>query len=71
MLRRSQDRILKWWDNAYAEAQSQVSERFWIEAHSSLPGGEDKGQDLPDIFWALSHQRWRLKFDQQIPEWEA
>jgi len=71
ILRSAQDRILDWWGGAYIEAPNAVSERFWIEARSSLPGGRAAGQSLSDVFDALCLQRIRLKHDQQVPEWSG
>lgn len=70
-LKNAQDRIMRWWDKAYIEPQDHVNDRFWTEVHSSLPGGEEIGQEFSDIFEALRQQRMRLKYDQQIPEWKA
>ena len=69
ILRSAQDRILDWWGGAYAEAPAPVSDQFWIEAQSSLPGGGAAERSLSDIFDALCLQRMRLKHDQQVPEW--
>ena len=46
-----------------------VSERFWLEATSSLPTVRTDKQQLNDVFDAVCFQRIRLKHDQQVPEW--
>ena len=70
-LRKSQDRIMRWWDSAYTCAPGPMCDRFWVEARSTLPGGNQTGKKLPDVFDALMQQRMRLKHDQQIPEWSV
>ena len=67
----AQQRILDWWNNAYTTAPDTLSNRFWIEARSSLPGRMNNDKYLPDVFGALLQQRLRLSLDQQIPEWEV
>ena len=69
LLRSAQDRVLNWWGPAYVEGVPAISDRFWIEAHSSLPGIHIEKGTLDDIFDAVCLQRMRLKHDQQVPEW--
>ena len=69
LLRSAQDRVLNWWGPAYVEAEPAISDRFWLEAHSSLPSVHAGKETLDDIFDAVCLQRIRLKHDQQIPEW--
>ena len=69
LLRSAQDRVLNWWGSAYVGGMTTISDRFWLEANSSLPAiRSDKGT-LGDIFDAVCLQRIRLKHDQQVPEW--
>ena len=37
LLRSAQDRVLEWWGSAYVGGMPAVSDRFWLEANSSLP----------------------------------
>ena len=69
LLRSAQDRVLNWWGPAYVEAEPAISDRFWLEAHSSLPSVHTGKGTLDDIFNAVCLQRIRLKHDQQVPEW--
>ena len=69
LLRSAEDRMINWWEAAYTDDPSVVSERFWLEATSSLPKVRSSGSTLNDIFDALCFQRMRLKHDQQVPEW--
>ena len=69
LLRSAQDRVLNWWEPAYVEGVPAISDRFWLEANSSLPGINAEEGTLDDIFDALCLQRMRLKYDQQVPEW--
>ncbi len=69
LLRSAQDRVLNWWGPAYEEGVPAISDRFWLEANSSLPGIHAAKGALDDIFDAVCLQRMRLKYDQQVPEW--
>ena len=69
LLRSAQDRVLNWWGPAYVEGVSAISDRFWLEANSSLPGAHTEKGTLDEIFDAVCLQRMRLKQDQQVPEW--
>ncbi len=69
LLRSAQDRVLNWWGPAYAEGVPAISDRFWLEANSSLPGIHAAKGNLDDVFDAVCLQRMRLKCDQQVPEW--
>ena len=69
LLRSAQDRIIDWWETAYADDRPVVSERFWLEAKSSLPSVNSGENTLNDLFDAVCLQRMRLKHDQQVPEW--
>lgn len=69
LLRSAQDRVLNWWGTAYVEGVPAISDRFWLEANSSLPGVQTGKATLDDVFDAVCLQRMRLKRDQQVPEW--
>ena len=69
LLRHAQDRVTCWWQSAYIEDYPVVSDRFWLEARSSLPRVTTGDCTLEDIFDAVCFQRMRLKHDQQVPEW--
>jgi 2-polyprenyl-3-methyl-5-hydroxy-6-metoxy-1,4-benzoquinol methylase len=65
----ARNRILDWWEHAYLE--SELRERFLMEASSSLPKLVE-GEPAPEeIYTAMLHQRARLKADQQLVEWSA
>lgn len=69
LLRSAQDRVVNWWGSAYVEGMPAISDRFWLEANSSLPGAHTENGSLDDIFDAVCLRRIRLKHDQQVPEW--
>lgn len=70
ILRAAQDRIEKWWERAYLQADNPIlPERFRIEARASLPIVGRENFKLDDVFVGLTVQRLRLKPDQQVPEW--
>jgi len=71
LLQLARDRVLGWWESAYVKNLPTVSERFWLEAMSSLPTVNADKQRLSDVFDALCFQRIRLKHDQQVPEWDG
>ena len=48
LLRASRNRIISWWEAAYIQDQSSLSERFWLEAASSLPGVKAQTDSLND-----------------------
>ena len=64
--------IKAWWDDAYlTSCNANLSQRFELEAKSTLPGivqFENK-MNLANLFQAVNTQRIRLRHDQQIPEW--
>lgn len=64
--------IQSWWDDAYlTSSNTTLSQRFELEAKSTLPGivqFENK-MNLANLFEAVNTQRIRLRHDQQIPEW--
>ncbi len=69
LLRSAQDRVLNWWGSAYVDGMPAISDRFWLEANSSLPSIHTGKGTLDDVFDAVCLQRIRLKHDQQVPEW--
>lgn len=69
LLQSARDRVLNWWESAYVNDLPIVSERFWLEATSSLPIADVDEKRLDDVFDAVCVQRIRLKDDQQVPEW--
>ncbi|MYA60445.1 MAG: methyltransferase domain-containing protein [Chloroflexi bacterium] len=69
ILQSARDRVLNWWESAYVKDLPVVSERFWLEAKSSLPTVNSDEKRLDDVFDAVCFQRIRLKDDQQVPEW--
>ena len=71
LLQCAQDRVINWWEAAYVDNVSIISERFWLEAKSSLPSVNADDDTLNDIFDAICLQRMRLKHDQQVPEWSG
>ena len=71
LLRSAQDRVIYWWGAAYVDNSPIVSERFWLEAKSSLPSVNAGDDTLNDIFDAVCLQGMRLKHDQQVPEWSG
>ena len=71
LLQSARDRVLSWWESAYVRDLPTVSERFWLEATSSLPTVNADKKRLNDIFDAVCFQRLRLKHDQQVPEWRG
>ena len=70
LLRQAEEQMMGWWSNAFIDNSPPVSERFWLEAQSSLPSRPLKGH-LDDVFDAVRIQGKRLKHDQQIPEWDG
>ena len=85
VLRRSKDRIAKWWERGYVRTENRfLTEQFALEASATLPtldvptgnlddvlAGVRFHHLLEDIFSAVSLQRLRLSNDQQIPEWQG
>ena len=72
LLRAAQDRILRWWNDAYRENPNRaLAERFALEASVSLPGVAHFDADLDSFYSAVNLQRLRLKQNQQAPEWNG
>ncbi len=64
--------IEDWWRAAYANtAVPALEQRFTTEARATLPGLSDTEATTDAVFDAAAFQRWRLKHDQQIPEWDT
>ena len=55
---------MDWWETAYVKWDPPISNRFLIEARSSLPGANIPDSGLDDVFEALCFQRIRLKDNQ-------
>src|SRR5262249_50801486 len=71
LLRTAQSRIVDWWDAGYVKAnETLLPERFVMEARATLPLLGPTDERLDDIFSAVTLQQARLKYDQQVPEWE-
>jgi SAM-dependent methyltransferase len=67
VLEQSEDRIMSWWEQAWA-ANPRTAERFTAEAKASLPlpvGREDMGS----IFMGVQARRFAIRADQQVAEW--
>lgn len=62
------DRILDWWQSAYALREAAVAQRFYAEANSSLPISATNC-DLDRIFDGVVIRRIALRADQQVEEW--
>ena len=71
LMRSVQDEITQWWETAYVVGAKGHSERFWLEAKSSLPSVRTDADTLDDVFDAVCLQRMRLRQDQQVPEWKG
>jgi hypothetical protein len=68
----ARDAIEAWWSRAYAARDVPVlARRFTDEACATLPGVTGAEPSSDDVFDAAALQRWRLKHDQQIPEWHT
>lgn len=71
LLWRAQERVFDWWDEAYTKCSDGISDRFWLEARSSLPKMPQQERQFLDIFEAIRVQRIMLKHDQSAPEWQG
>ena len=67
LMHEARKRIEHWWQSAYVE--SDLAERFMLEAEVSLPKLTSKYYSIGHIYDAVLHQRARLKADQQLVEW--
>ena len=64
----SRDRILEWWETAYVRRE-EMSERFFIEARSSLPLFDEPEAKVEVLFDGLGARRQSLVTDQRVDEW--
>lgn len=71
LLRAAQGRIVEWWERAFTSENPVVRERFWLEAAASLPSMNGRSTSLSELCEAMSLQRIRLRYDQQVPEWNG
>ena len=71
LMLKARDRITSWWEAAYGPSNSQIKKRFELEAASSLPGVLRSAADLDSCFEGAFAQRTKLRYDQQVPEWEG
>ncbi len=72
LLSQVQDKVLSWWSHAYFDASTPLlAGQFVSEAQASLPSVGTQSPNLASIFAGLKLQRWRLKHDQQVPEWHG
>lgn len=68
LMQHSQKLILEWWRQAYVDDNS-LQQQFFVEAQSALPLLDDNTTTLAPVFYAMLHQRARLKANQQLAEW--
>nr|WP_262920906.1 HNH endonuclease domain-containing protein [Salinibacter ruber] len=68
-LHKAEDRILRWWNQAYR--QTDYESRFYEEAQVALPLPTEQPTSLDGLLTGLRRQRVRLRTDQQIAEWSA
>ena len=71
LLRSVRHQITAWWEAAYIDDCPLLAEQFWLEAKSSLPSLSSGDNTLGNLFDAVCLQRMRLKYDQQVPEWDG
>lgn len=70
LLSQVQPKVLDWWSQAYLDSSTPLlAEQFVSEAKASLPSVGTQPPDPDSVFRGLKLQRWRLKHDQQVPEW--
>lgn len=66
----ARDRILEWWDTAYAQADDALAARFFTEASASLPVPCGLAElELGAVFDGVATRRMALRADQQVEEW--
>lgn len=72
-MERAAPRIMKWWDEAYEQAENRLlAERFIKEARATLPTLQLQSHpSLDNVYEAVHLRRIRLKRDQQVPEWHG
>lgn len=72
LLRRRQEAILGWWQQAYLSADTPaLGERFGAEARATLPSLGAEALSPDEVFSGLLLQQMRLRHDQQAPVWEG
>lgn len=74
VLAQARERIEAWWAHGYElEPGSIQADRFFAEARTSLPvvGTSGKSIRIGDVFDGVGFQQWRLRENQQIPEWDG
>ena len=67
LLQTAREPIVEWWEAAYLKGEI-LPRRFTEEARASLPGLSSEATPNA-VFAAISLQRLRLRYDQQVPEW--
>ena len=68
-LDKAQDQICSWWDQAYLKSEA-LKQKFQLEVQSSLPSIDETNLSNEMIFESVCLQRNRLRYDQQVPEWQ-
>ena len=68
LMHEARPRILSWWEEAFVD--SELRERFYLEAEAALPLLENNIGGLVPIFEAVLHQRAKIKMNQQLVEWK-
>jgi SAM-dependent methyltransferase len=64
----SRQRILEWWNMAFAEGE--LESRFYTEAEAALPLLNESPRELDAVFSAVMLQRKKIKVNQQLAEWQ-
>ncbi len=67
----ARDRFFDWWDAAYLDDSVNLRKKFWDEANASLPTGLNGERTLEELFEDLCSRRFKIKTDQQVPEWSG
>jgi SAM-dependent methyltransferase len=66
LLQSSRDRLLQWWSEAFVGTERE--QQFFTEAEAALPMVMES-HNLESLFEGISHQRMRLRMNQQLAEW--
>ena len=69
LLMRSKDRVINWWEMAYAEEG--LARQFFVEAQSALPLLDDEEVNHVAVFSSLLLQQKKLRANQQLAEWNG
>lgn len=64
----SRERILEWWETAYA-CHEEMKDRFFVEARASLPLFDEPEAKIEVLFDGLGARRQSLVTDQRVDEW--